>query len=138
MPLPEELKSNIKSKVADVANSGPRWGGMLNAGLFLQTFVGDHPWAHLDIAGPAFNEGSGHGYTPGGGTGVGVRTLLSFLEGRATAKSSRWSQRSRDELVRGPGFDKRVRVLATGGRTRQRLAYFGLRWALFQSRIRCG
>lgn len=86
MPLPEELKSNIKSKVADVANSGPRWGGMLNAGLFLQTFVGDHPWAHLDIAGPAFNEGGGHGYTSGGGTGVGVRTLLAFLEGRATPK----------------------------------------------------
>ncbi|HEV6954036.1 MAG TPA: leucyl aminopeptidase [Promicromonospora sp.] len=83
MPLPEELRSNIKSKVADVANSGPRWGGMLNAGLFLQTFVGDHPWAHLDIAGPAFNEGGGHDYTPTGGTGVGVRTLLAFLEGRA-------------------------------------------------------
>jgi leucyl aminopeptidase len=85
MPLPEELKSNIKSKVADVANSGPRWGGMLNAGLFLRTFVGDHPWAHLDIAGPAFNEGGSHGYTSGGGTGVGVRTLLAFLETRATA-----------------------------------------------------
>ncbi|WP_454858102.1 leucyl aminopeptidase [Promicromonospora soli] len=84
MPLPEELKSNIKSKVADVANSGPRWGGMLNAGLFLQTFVGDHPWAHLDIAGPAFNDGGAHDYTPGGGTGVGVRTLLAFLESRAT------------------------------------------------------
>ncbi|MFI2365334.1 leucyl aminopeptidase [Promicromonospora sp. NPDC019610] len=86
MPLPEELKANIKSKVADVANSGPRWGGMLNAGLFLQTFVGDHPWAHLDIAGPAFNEGGAHGYTSGGGTGVGVRTLLAFVEGRAAAK----------------------------------------------------
>ncbi len=86
MPLPEELKANIKSKVADVANSGPRWGGMLNAGLFLQTFVGDHPWAHLDIAGPAFNEGGAHGYTSGGGTGVGVRTLLGFVEGRAAAK----------------------------------------------------
>jgi leucyl aminopeptidase len=86
MPLPEELKSNIKSKVADVANSGPRWGGMLNAGLFLKTFVGDHPWAHLDIAGPAFNDGGAHGYTPGGGTGVGVRTLLAFVEGRASAK----------------------------------------------------
>ncbi|WP_020014279.1 leucyl aminopeptidase [Promicromonospora sukumoe] len=88
MPLPEELKSNIKSKVADVANSGPRWGGMLNAGLFLQTFVGDHPWAHLDIAGPAFNEGGAHGYTSGGGTGVGVRTLLSFVEGRAAAAAA--------------------------------------------------
>jgi leucyl aminopeptidase len=88
MPLPEELKANIKSKVADVANSGPRWGGMLNAGLFLQTFVGDHPWAHLDIAGPAFNEGGAHGYTSGGGTGVGVRTLLSFVEGRAAAAAA--------------------------------------------------
>jgi leucyl aminopeptidase len=89
MPLPEELKSNIKSKVADVANSGPRWGGMLNAGLFLQTFVGDHPWAHLDIAGPAFNDGGAHGYTSGGGTGVGVRTLLAFLESRATAPATK-------------------------------------------------
>ncbi|GAB2480681.1 leucyl aminopeptidase [Promicromonospora xylanilytica] len=88
MPLPEELTSNIKSKVADVANSGPRWGGMLNAGLFLRTFVGDHPWAHLDIAGPAFNDGGAHDYTPGGGTGVGVRTLLGFLEGRAAAQKT--------------------------------------------------
>ncbi|GAA2223841.1 leucyl aminopeptidase [Promicromonospora sukumoe] len=88
MPLPEELTANIKSKVADVANSGPRWGGMLNAGLFLRTFVGDHPWAHLDIAGPAFNEGGAHGYTSGGGTGVGVRTLLTFVEGRAAAAAA--------------------------------------------------
>ena len=88
MPLPEELATNIKSKVAHLANSGPRWGGMLNAGLFLRTFVGDHPWAHLDIAGPSFNEGGGHGYTSGGGTGVGVRTLLTFLEGRAAAASA--------------------------------------------------
>jgi len=41
------------------------------------------PWAHLDIAGPSFNEGSPHGYTPEGGTGVGVRTLLALLETRA-------------------------------------------------------
>ncbi|MFD7025533.1 leucyl aminopeptidase [Promicromonospora sukumoe] len=88
MPLPEELTANIKSKVADVANSGPRWGGMLNAGLFLRTFVGDHPWAHLDIAGPAFNEGGAHGYTSGGGTGVGVRTLLTFVENRAAAAAA--------------------------------------------------
>ena len=80
MPLPEELKSNIKSKVADVANSGPRWGGMLNAGLFLQTFVGDHPWAHLDIAGPAYHEGAPFGYTPKGGTGSAIRTLVRLAE----------------------------------------------------------
>ncbi|MBE1877005.1 leucyl aminopeptidase [Myceligenerans pegani] len=82
MPLPEELRPNIKSKVADVANSGPRTGGMLNAGLFLRTFVSDTPWAHLDIAGPSFNEKGAHGYTAPGGTGMGVRTLLTFLEGR--------------------------------------------------------
>ncbi|MBL0886616.1 leucyl aminopeptidase [Myceligenerans indicum] len=83
MPLPDELQANIKSKVADVANSGPRWGGMLNAGLFLRTFVGDTPWAHLDIAGPSYNEKGAHGYTSPGGTGVGVRTLVAFLENRA-------------------------------------------------------
>ena len=83
MPLPEELGASLKSKVADLANIGDRFGGMLVAGLFLQEFVGETPWAHLDIAGPAFNEGSAHGYTPVGGTGVAVRTLLGLVEGRA-------------------------------------------------------
>ena len=55
---------------------------MLTAGIFLQEFVGQTPWAHLDIAGPAYNERTAHGYTPVGGTGVGVRTLLALLEGR--------------------------------------------------------
>jgi len=81
MPLPAELRSSLKSAVADLANIGDRNGGMLVAGLFLQEFVGDTPWAHLDIAGPAFNEGQAWGYTPTGGTGVGVRTLLTLLEG---------------------------------------------------------
>ncbi|GAA1739360.1 leucyl aminopeptidase [Isoptericola hypogeus] len=84
MPLPEELKAGLKSTVADMVNSSPeRWGGMLFAGHFLAEFVGDVPWAHLDIAGPAYNEKSPFGYTPAGGTGVGVRTLLAFLESRA-------------------------------------------------------
>lgn len=81
MPLPVELRESLKSKVADLANIGDRNGGMLVAGLFLREFVGDTPWAHLDIAGPAFNEGAAWGYTPPGGTGVGVRTLLRLLEG---------------------------------------------------------
>ena len=80
MPLPEELRASLKSPVADLANIGDRMGGMLVAGLFLREFVGSTPWAHLDIAGPAFNEGSAHGYTPVGGTGVAVRTLLALLE----------------------------------------------------------
>ncbi|MEN0129665.1 MAG: leucyl aminopeptidase [Brevundimonas sp.] len=83
MPLPAELLSGLKSKVADLANIGDRFGGMLTAGVFLREFVGTTPWAHLDIAGPSFNEKAAHGYTPVGGTGVGVRTLLGFIEARA-------------------------------------------------------
>ncbi|WP_019136924.1 leucyl aminopeptidase [Cellulomonas massiliensis] len=83
MPLPAELRAGLKSKVADIANVADRLGGMLTAGIFLQEFVGSTPWAHLDIAGPAFNAKGGFGYTPVGGTGVGVRTLLALLEARA-------------------------------------------------------
>ncbi|WP_426592270.1 leucyl aminopeptidase [Cellulomonas sp. McL0617] len=82
MPLPADLRPGLKSKVADIANISDRFGGMLTAGIFLQEFVGTTPWAHLDIAGPAFNERAAHGYTPVGGTGVGVRTLLALIEGR--------------------------------------------------------
>ncbi|MBI9114272.1 leucyl aminopeptidase [Sanguibacter suaedae] len=84
MPLPEELRASMDSPVADIANIGERFGGMLVAGLFLKEFAGDFPWAHLDIAGPSFNEGTAHGYTPVGGTGVAVRTLVGFLESHAT------------------------------------------------------
>ena len=83
MPLPADLRAGLKSKVADLANIGDRFGGMLTAGMFLRSSSGGTPWAHLDIAGPSFNERSAHGYTPVGGTGVGVRTLLALLEGRA-------------------------------------------------------
>ncbi|MGC0142421.1 leucyl aminopeptidase [Pseudactinotalea sp. Z1732] len=85
MPLPGELRPSLKSTVADLANIGDRFGGMLTAGLFLQEFVGDTPWAHLDIAGPAFNEASPRHYVPKGGTGVGVRTMLRLLEDAANA-----------------------------------------------------
>lgn len=85
MPLPGELRATLRSKVADLANIGDRFGGMLTAGIFLREFVGTTPWAHLDIAGPAFNEKGPHGYTPVGGTGVGVRTLLALLEARAAS-----------------------------------------------------
>jgi len=85
MPLPEELRPSLESQVADIANIGERNGGMMTAAVFLREFVGQVdgekiPWAHLDIAGPAFNEGSPYGYTPKAGTGVGVRTLLAYVE----------------------------------------------------------
>jgi leucyl aminopeptidase len=82
MPLPRELRAGLDSPVADLRNvSGQRYGGMLVAGLFLAEFVPEGlPWAHIDIAGPSFNDGSPWGYTPRGGTGYGVRTLLATLE----------------------------------------------------------
>ncbi|BDA65632.1 leucyl aminopeptidase [Actinomyces capricornis] len=85
MPLPSGLRPALKSTVADLinANTSSRAGGMLTAGLFLREFVGDTPWAHLDVAGPAFNDKSAWGLTPSGGTGMGVATLLELLRSRA-------------------------------------------------------
>ncbi|MFE2098916.1 MULTISPECIES: leucyl aminopeptidase [unclassified Streptomyces] len=81
MPLPEHLRKGMDSTVADIANMGERMGGGLVAGLFLREFVGEGiTWAHLDIAGPAFNEGGAFGYTPKGGTGSAVRTLVRLAE----------------------------------------------------------
>jgi leucyl aminopeptidase len=81
MPLPEELRADLDSRLADMANvTNHRWGGMLVAGIFLREFVPDGlPWAHIDIAGPSFNTGGPWGYTPKGGTGVPVRTLVAAL-----------------------------------------------------------
>ena len=79
MPLPKGLRKTFDSPTADIANMGARKGGGLVAGLFLREFVGEGiPWAHLDIAGPAFNEGAAGGYTPKGGTGSAVRTLIAL------------------------------------------------------------
>ncbi|MET8474947.1 leucyl aminopeptidase [Streptomyces sp. NPDC006422] len=81
MPLPTHLRKGMDSSTADIANMGERMGGGLVAGLFLQEFVGEGiTWAHLDIAGPAFNESAPFGYTPKGGTGSAVRTLVRLAE----------------------------------------------------------
>jgi leucyl aminopeptidase len=80
MPLPEELRDGLDSDVADLANiTSDRSGGMLVGGLFLREFVpAGTRWAHLDIAGPAFNEEKAYGYTPKGGTGAALRTLVQI------------------------------------------------------------
>jgi len=78
LPLVKEYKELIKSSVADMKNIGGAHGGAITAALILQEFVGDTPWAHLDIAGPAFAE-SDNALGPKGGTGFGVRTLIKFL-----------------------------------------------------------
>jgi leucyl aminopeptidase len=86
MPLPAELRGGLDSAVADLRNIGDaqQGGGMLVAGVFLREFVpAGQPWAHLDIAGPSYNEGAPHGYTPRGGTGAAVATLIQFLDGAA-------------------------------------------------------
>jgi leucyl aminopeptidase len=84
MPLPEELRAKLDTPVADIAHKGDRDGGMLTAGLFLREFVRDGiRWAHLDIAGPAFNTDSPTGTIPKGGTGYGVTTLIEFLAAHA-------------------------------------------------------
>jgi len=87
MPMPAHLRKGLDSPVADIANVGERHGGGLVAGLFLNEFVDEGtPWAHLDIAGPAFNEKPAFGYTPKGGTGCAVRTLLGVAEHAAAER----------------------------------------------------
>ena len=91
MPLPSELRARLRSEVADLTNATPgnTAAGMLLAGVFLREFVGRSsdepdaatvPWAHLDIAGSAQNDGAPYGYTPKGATGVLVRTLIALTE----------------------------------------------------------
>ncbi|MEU7223839.1 leucyl aminopeptidase [Streptomyces chrestomyceticus] len=81
MPMPSELRRSMDSPVADLKNVGERAGSGLLAGVFLKEFVGEGiTWAHLDIAGPAFHESAPFGYTPKGGTGSAVRTLVRLAE----------------------------------------------------------
>ena len=85
LPLWSSLEHLLDSAVADANNTGDGAGaGAIIGGLFLRRFTGDVPWAHLDIAGPAFLPSSLAGaHLPAGGTGFGVRTLLAWLERRA-------------------------------------------------------
>jgi len=75
MPTDEDYREQNKSDVADIKNTGGRWGGAITAALFLQEFAGETPWVHLDIAGPSRAE-KDRGYQVKGGTGVGARTLV--------------------------------------------------------------
>ncbi len=82
LPLDPELRSVLKSQVADMRNSGERWGGAISAALFLEEFVEEKTtWAHLDIAGPA-STSKAQSYTPVGGVGFAVRTLTHVILGQ--------------------------------------------------------
>jgi leucyl aminopeptidase len=77
LPLAEEYKDLNKSDVADIKNSGGRYGGAITAALFLQEFVANTPWVHIDIAGPFMAEKT-KGVMVKGATGFGVRTLIQL------------------------------------------------------------
>jgi len=77
LPLPPEYRKLLDSPVADMKNTGGRWGGGITAALLLQEFTADVPWAHLDIPGPAKTKGAKH-YLAAGATGFGVRTLVEL------------------------------------------------------------
>ncbi|MBI8989333.1 leucyl aminopeptidase [Corynebacterium meridianum] len=85
MPIPEDVAEGMKSSVADLRNVNPsRNGGMLGAGHYLSTFVTEGvEWAHIDVAGPAFNTDGVWGCTPKRATGVPVRTIVEALTGIA-------------------------------------------------------
>ena len=80
MPLPEDYKDLLKSDFADISNIGStRWGGAIAAALFLSEFTSDTPWAHIDIAGPAYSS-KPNAYCGAGGTGFGVRLLSELID----------------------------------------------------------
>jgi leucyl aminopeptidase len=79
MPLDEEYKENIRSNIADIVNSGGRWGGAVNAAMFLKEFAEDTPWLHLDIAGTAWMEDA-KPWIAKGPSGIAVRSLVEFAK----------------------------------------------------------
>jgi leucyl aminopeptidase len=81
LPLNGRLREQLKSPIADMRNTGDRYGGAITAGLFLKTFVKDTPWVHVDIAGPA-SVSSSRPSQPKGGTGFGVATMVEYVTKR--------------------------------------------------------
>ena len=80
LPITDDYRDEVKSDFADVKNIGGGSAGAEAGAVFLEKFVHDKPWAHVDIAGPSFNTEGPWGYTGKGGTGVPVRTLAAVLE----------------------------------------------------------
>jgi leucyl aminopeptidase len=89
LPIPDEQRTTVRtqSRVADLLqHDWVRWGSALYAAAFLEQFVDGLPWVHLDIAGPAYNNGSPWGHVPSGATGFSVTTLVEFLERTALSR----------------------------------------------------
>jgi leucyl aminopeptidase len=81
LPMPPALRDQLKSEIADMRNTGDRYGGALTAGIFLKEFVGETPWVHVDIAGPASADKE-QGHIGKGGTGFAVATIIEYLAPR--------------------------------------------------------
>jgi leucyl aminopeptidase len=89
LPIPDEQRRSVRteSKIADLLQHDlVRWGSALYAAAFLEQFVDDRPWVHLDIAGPAYNGGGPWGHVPSGGTGFSVATLVDYVASRAVSR----------------------------------------------------
>ena len=78
LPLDQEYLDQIRSNIADIMNTGGRWGGASTAAVFLKEFVDDTPWLHLDIAGTAWME-ENKSWIAKGPSGIGVRSLIEFV-----------------------------------------------------------
>jgi leucyl aminopeptidase len=83
LPLDDEYKDNIKSSIADMVNSGGRWGGAINAAMFLKEFAEETPWIHLDIAGTAWMEEQ-KPWIAKGPSGIALRSLVQFVKDFST------------------------------------------------------
>ena len=84
LPLWEPYREMVKSDVADIKNSTGRMGGSITAAAFLENFVGEYPWVHLDIAGTAWTDARPRAHTPKGATGIGVRLLAQLISSWAS------------------------------------------------------
>jgi leucyl aminopeptidase len=98
LPIPDESREAVRtgSKIADVLqHNWVRWGSALFAAAFLSEFVRDKPWAHLDIAGPAYNKGGAWGHVPSGATGYAIPTLVAYAAALSDAPGSQAVQDER-------------------------------------------
>ncbi|MGE5207392.1 MAG: aminopeptidase, partial [Chlamydiota bacterium] len=78
LPLDEEYKEQIRSGIADIMNTGGRWGGAVTAAMFLREFAEQTPWIHLDIAGTAWMDDN-KAWMAKGPSGIAVRSLVEFV-----------------------------------------------------------
>ena len=113
MPFFDEYGEMVKSQVADVANSTGRVASSVTAGKFLENFVGDHPWVHLDIASTAYHSGVSpklnEEYSPEKATGVGVRLLVQWLRDFRPPAWERTKTSPKKKAKKSPAGGKKAR-----------------------------